>query len=177
MEDTLFECRYEYDENVNKEYLRFIHFTMPSRIIYFAFCLLIIGIVSAQSIYYLTVNNKSLCIFYWVLAVVYAALFLFLIIGRYRRDMTTSRRRRFELFGNSAAVFEYSVNDKEIRYNNLANHQEIIVSLSSIVKLYETKNLIILKSNAKILHIFTKSGFTKGTPDEFVRFMLSTGCR
>ena len=178
MEDnTLFECRYEYDEGVNKEYLKFIHFRMPSRIVTFVICLLFVALMAAQSIYYLTIHDNSGCILYWALTIVLAAFYLYLFINRYRRDITTSRKRRYELYGNSAAVFEYSVNDKEIKSNNLANHQEITVPLASIVKLYETENLIILKSNSNLLHIFTKSGFTKGTPDEFIKFMHSIGCR
>lgn len=176
MEDTLFECRYEYNDDLDKECQKFYHFRMPARIVGFVICFLFVGALAGFSIYF-TVYDAPEKTFYWILTIALAAFYLFLIFNGYRRALYTNRKRRVELYGSSSAVCEYFVTDKELKFNNLANHQEITVSLYTIVKMYETKNLIILKSSGNLLHIFTKSGFTKGTPDEFVKFMRSRYCK
>ncbi|MGI6745062.1 MAG: hypothetical protein ACOX45_02610 [Acutalibacteraceae bacterium] len=41
----------------------------------------------------------------------------------------------------------------------------------------QTKNLILLRSEANLVYIFCKDTFSKGTPDEFLTFLSKKGLK
>ncbi len=51
------------------------------------------------------------------------------------------------------------------------------IPYSKIKKVIQTKNLILLRSEANLVYIFCKDTFSKGTPDEFLTFLSKKGLK
>lgn len=59
--------------------------------------------------------------------------------------------------------------NKLVHFSTLGTRQELELSL--IKKVVKTKSYILLQSNANLLYVFDKNGFTKGTLEEFLDFL------
>jgi len=59
--------------------------------------------------------------------------------------------------------------DKLVHCSTLGTRQEL--ELSRIKKVVKTKSYILLQSNANLMYVFDKNGFTKGTLEEFLEFL------
>ena len=59
--------------------------------------------------------------------------------------------------------------DKLVHCSTLGTRQDL--ELSRIKKVVKTKSYILLQSNANLLYVFDKNGFTKGTLEEFLDFL------
>ena len=176
MQENLFEYRYEDNDEYLLDYLKFVHFRMPSRIVYIVICLLFVLYFTFFAVYY-TANQVPGTWYYWVGAFGFGALYLFLFVFGYKRDISLAKKRRSEMFGNTPVVYEAYVTDSEVKIVNTANHAETVFALSSVVKVYETKTIIVLKTGGRLMSLFSKDGFTKGTAEEFVDFLHKKGIK
>ena len=76
--------------------------------------------------------------------------------------------------GKPVEVKLYVTEDK-IDVIQISPEARVVVEFDQIQRIDKTKNLIILRTKSDMAVVFSKSGFTKGTADEFSRF-LSDHC-
>lgn len=118
-------------------------------------------------------------------AVLYGSLYLFgFIIGlfllaypvvNYFIVVNTVVKRDMEMHGKE--VTAESIVTEDYIQNTLSTGAIISVEYSKIKKAAQTRNLILLFSDANLIYIFRKDGFTKGTTDEFITFLKSKGIK
>ena len=90
---------------------------------------------------------------------------------RYFRQVSFSAKRDNE------------ISSEPIRVNTLVHEESLEITgstgstlnieLSKIKGVVQTKNYIILRSDARLLYSFHKDGFTKGTKEDFLAFLRS----
>ena len=73
------------------------------------------------------------------------------------------------------AVCDANVTDSEIRLLNKADNADTVIALSTRALVREPKTLIVPIAKARMYRILSKNGFTKGTPEEFVKFLHGRG--
>lgn len=176
MEETLFEYRYEENEENLKEYLNFIHFKAPSRIVFFALCVLIVATYACITVKSFILGESGRFLFL-TLTLVIAALFLFVVFYGYFRAGRQTKKMLAELYGDNPPVMEAYVTEDKIRLVNVSNHAEGVIEIPSVAKVYEQKSILILRTKAKVSYVFSKNGFTKGTSEEFMQFLFSKGVK
>lgn len=98
-----------------------------------------------------------------------APVFFVLLYICYRRQTSLSVKRDLENCGHPPTVV-YEVTEAGIRLLFETNPVST-VSFSQIRRVMETKHLILLQSEAKLLHIFHKDGFVVGSVPEFNKFL------
>ena len=157
--EPLFINRYVRDEAVYKEVIQYNLFKRPLAL---ALCVLMSLCFVANLV--LLVMNVPVSE-----AVIVAPVFLVLLYINYRRQLSLSVKRDLETCGHPPTVV-YEVTENGIRLLYETNPVNT-VSFSQIRRVIETKHLIILQTNAKLLHVFHKDGFVVGSVQEFNRFL------
>lgn len=164
--EPLFENVYVRDEKVLKEYLGWMLMRRP--IDYFLY--IVAGVYFVESVvmwFWLEYFNP----FIWILLAVVAAL---KVIG-WHRSVKLTLQRDLELNGGEPVQLEIAVTEDAIRAQTRQDAPEIL--FSSIKKVTQTKNLIILISKARLAFVLTRDGFTRGTADEFLKFLRDKGLK
>lgn len=164
--EPLFENVYVRDENVMKEYLRRMLLLGPS------------AFISYGLIAFLLVNLISLWIWigyfatsYLFGAVFIAAMYFFI----YWRTLKLTMDREQEVNGGEPLELHTTVMENSIACRTRVDAPE--VAYSSIKKVIQTKNLIIVVTKAKLAFIMTKDGFTRGTAEELLQFFRNKGLK
>ena len=175
-EEKLFEFRFEQDDEYLRDYLKYAYFGMPARKAVIA-----IGIFAAAAFIGLAVYYTAAAPYhawkFWLIAVLFAAFNAWSYGFRYFKSVKSSKKRKEELYGDKPVFCEGYVTDSEIRLLNTASNGENTIALSTLAKVRETKALIVLITTARMYHVLSKKGFSKGTPVGFVEFLREKGVK
>ena len=177
MEDALFECRFEQDDEYIKDNINYFQFRAPSRIALFVTYAVIILVYVFMAVRKTTEGTGRAGTMFWIIAAVLTAFLTFTIVFGYKRAFKISRKRKAELYGDSTPVLEVFVTEDKMCFLNTANEAKNTIAISSIVKVIEYKSLIIVKTGARQVVGLSKKGFTKGTPEGLVDFLHSKGVK
>ena len=93
----------------------------------------------------------------------------------YARCVNTMLSRDREL-GGGYLTCETTVTDEALEMKNSLG-ADVTVDIGRMKSAIQTKNLILLVSDAKLIYIFDKRCFTVGTSDEFIRFLKNKGIK
>ncbi|MBR6915720.1 MAG: YcxB family protein [Clostridia bacterium] len=176
MEDKLFEFRYEQDDAFLKDYLKYAYFRMPARRMILALYVLCSALMVGVAVY-ITVKVPASAWIFWVLAAFFIVVLAWMNIFRYFQSVKVSQNRKKELYGDSPIVCEGWVTDTELYISNTGNNSENTLSVSSFKKVRETKTLIVTVTAARLMSVIPKNAFTKGTAEEFVKFLHDKGVK
>lgn len=164
--DVLFENSYVRDRTLAQEIYWYLYFKRPFYVaidIIFTMCL---------------VSNLITLIFYNVSlsAVVFVLVPLFYGVQfiSYRRAVGIMLKRDNEIHRDMPITVQTVVTDKFIR-NTASTGSVYEIEFSKIVRGYQTKNLILLRSKANLIYIFRMDTFTRGTVGEFISFLYQKG--
>lgn len=165
--DILFENSYVRNKALVKELYAFYFFRRP--LIIASHILLALCIPLHLYNYFMSGWDAV----HWLL--VFLIIYFFLRIPLYFHQVNTVLRRDRELFDGEISISTV-VTDQclEITSPDGAINQ---FSLEKIIKVHQTKNLILLHSKAKLTFIIRKDAFTKGSADEFKAFLRSKGIK
>lgn len=164
--EPLFENVYVRDEAVMKEYLRRMLLLGPSAI----FAYVLVG--------YMLVNLIVLWVWIGYFAFPYliaSAFILLLHLFIYRRTLKLTMDREKEVNGGEPLELHTTVMENSIACRTKIDAPE--VAYSSIKKVIQTKNLIIVVTKAKLAFIMSKDGFTRGTPEALLQFFRDKGLK
>ncbi len=119
----------------------------------------------------LVISGKSQSIGFMALAIAIPLINLIL----YFRHIRLSARRNNEISSVPISVITL------VHENSLelaaSNGSTINIELSKIRSAVQTKNYIVLRSDARLLYSFRKDGFTKGTKEDFLAFLKGKGIK
>lgn len=163
----LFENDYERTPEVTKEIYRHLCFKRPVHIAVYV----ILGVIATL--------NLIAALWFWeyhIAPIVYGLLIVLMQFLIYRRNVRIAIARDREQHSEEPPKVHTVVTEEGIRCiygENKANP----IALSSIKKVYKTKNLIVLLTKAQLLLIFDKYNFTVGTQDEFLKYLRENGLK
>ena len=161
---TLFENKVTQNRDMAKEVYRYHCFRRP--FIVFLNILIFIDFVFTL---YCTITDKFRADIVLVLVPVY----FLLEILMYFRLVNLMVKRSAEIHGGPISA-EMNVTDEYIE-QTASTGGVAKLEYSNVKKVIQTKNYILLLSKARYYYIFSKTGFTSGTPDEFVAFLKNKG--
>lgn len=104
-------------------------------------------------------------------------LYFLYVFMLYRRTLNLRVKRDREQFGDTPPEFRTVVFPHQFQCIIQNTIEPITVPFSSIKKAFTTKDLIVLQSEAKLLYIFHKDGFTQGSAEEFIAFLKTLGIK
>lgn len=106
---------------------------------------------------------------------IFVPLFFLFQLYCYFRQVNTMVKRDSEVHGKEIAVETVVTNEyiQNIASTGAVNKLEY----DKIRNVAQTKNLILLRSKANLIYIFSKDNFTKGNKEDFVRFLRSKGVK
>ncbi len=162
--EPLFINRYIRDEAVIREYHRAYYFDSIHLCLY-AF----VGISFIFNLVLLLTGHAAFDSLLFLAAAV--VIFFFL----YHRRIVIAIKRDKEQFGQPPLTV-YEVSETGIRIG-INDHFSEEVPFSQFRHVKETKHLILLPSRARLLYIFHKDGFVKGSVPEFNRFLYEKKIR
>ena len=178
MDETLFEYRYEQDDEYIKDILNYSYFKKPVRIVLYVLCFLFVCLNAFFTIRSFIMDYPtSYKVMYVIVTIVTALLLLYILFFGYNASFRIAKKRKAELFGDKPVVTEAYVTEDVIRLVNSSNHAENEIKLSSVVKAYDNRSILILKTKAYITVTLSKKGFVKGTYEEFLQFLFSKGVK
>lgn len=164
---TLFENRTIMNENLTKEMYRYYHFKLPIYIVIDVF----MGLSFLANLAALLLEGKcNYSVFFLVPAFVLFQSYL------YDKNVKTQLRRDNELYCGMPIEVQMIVTGeyvKAVKANGTSNE----VSFSNIKRAVQTKNLIFLESEAKLIYVFRKDSFVKGTAEEMISFLKGKGIK
>ena len=164
--DTLFENSFVRDKQLAKEIYGYYYFQRKWRIV----CYVVI-ILSFLGNVWFAINGNTLS---WSV-VVFVPLFILLQIYGYFRNVSTMVKRDMEVHGKAITV-ETVVTDAYIQQTASTGAVNKL-EYDSVKKVTRTRNLIMLHSKARLIYIFRKDTFQKGTADEFITFLKGKGIK
>lgn len=158
--DTLFENQYIRDRAVMKELYIHWFFKRPLLIVLYSFLLISFALFLVD---YIWTGTDSV--------VLYLVPFVFLMqfIGYYN-TVNVSVKRDEELYHGMPVQARYTVTEETVTSRN-AGTEPNELPLSKIQNAFVTKNLICLVSEGKMVYIFRRDSFTKGSAEEFIGFL------
>lgn len=164
--ETLFENTYVRDEKHVKEIYSYLLFKRTAAVVihtFFAACLLIniFGCIITKS-------------YVGALGVVFILTYFFAKLFSYNRSVRLTLMRDKETYDAAPVEVQTSVTNDTIKIS-VSNGSANEVPLSKFKKGVRTKSSIILYTEAKLIYIFPKDSFTKGTPEGFISFMQNKG--
>ncbi len=164
--ETLFENKHVRTKEVLKEFYRHYFFGRTVTIICYGILLvvLLLNIILA-----LLGRGYSV----WVM--VFVPLFIGLQIFNYYRALNIAAKRDKEVGGGEISV-ETLVFDDHIQSTS-SNGAVNKLGYGSIKSVTATKNLIFITSEARMIYILRKDGFTKGTYEAFMGFLINKGIK
>lgn len=159
--ETLFENSYIRSPEIAKNFYRYICFKRPFILTFDIFIGLSFIINTIYLIFGYTATYSVL-----VLAPVF---YLFQII-QYLRAVKTMIKCDNELANGTATTVNTIVTSESMKCTSSSGSVNEI-PLSKFKKVIKTKRLILVRSEAKLIYIFPKDSFTKGSSDEFIAFL------
>lgn len=164
--EPLFVNVYVRNDAVMKEYLGKMLLRRPIDIIFYIFA----GIYLVESIItWFWLEYFQLHIWLMIAVVV-----LLKFVG-YRRSLKLTLQRDMELNGGEPVQLCTTVSEGGLVCRTNVDAPE--VPFSSVKKVVQTKNLIILISKARLAFVLTRDGFTKGTAQELLQFLRGKGIK
>ncbi|MCR5809053.1 MAG: YcxB family protein [Clostridiales bacterium] len=159
--EPLFENSFDLNEETMKEFLRSNRKTSL-----LVFIILDVAVMLFFFLYYL-IAYSEIALFYPVAAL---ALIAFSFAMYAVSEKRTLRALREQTDGKPYIVTRRFFGE-EFRSSDSISGGEVAVEYEKIAKVVETKNLLILRTNAKLNYILRKDAFTMGTPEEFKSFI------
>ena len=164
--EPLFENIHTQDKSFYKEIYSYFHFRRPITVATFILC----GICF--------ISQLALAIFdleYNLAIMILMALFPLFKLFAYVNQVNSITKRNKEISTEAISICSTVYEDHlEI---SASNGSTLNIEISKIRSVVQTKNYIILRSDARLLYSFSKDGFTKGTKDEFIAFLKSKGIK
>jgi len=108
------------------------------------------------------------------------SLWLFLLIVtviKFKRTKRIMLMRVLETHHSIIPEITIRITEEEIYTSASHSEGKTAVSLSSITKIHETKNYIVLSTPAGVSFSFSKNGFTWGNPEELKKFFRARGLK
>lgn len=96
---------------------------------------------------------------------------ILIITLRIHNDIRTEYQRLYELNHGEYQVLVYEISDQIIKYNPSTKGSSTI-NFSQIVKVFDTKNLIILLMRGNMIIPIKKDGFTLGSYDDCKTYII-----
>ena len=164
--ETLFENSYVRDEKMLKEIYKYLFFKRKSMIVSYIILLLCF------------LANLLMALFdgffnYFIL--IFIPLFLAIRFFTYIRTVKIVLKRDAEMHDNEILIEAIATN--EFIQNTASNGSVIKLEYDKIKRVTQTKEFILLLSKAKLIYIFKKDAFTKGTPEDFIVFLKNKGIK
>lgn len=94
----------------------------------------------------------------------------------YDKNVKTQLRRDNELYGGMTIEVQMIVTGEYVKMVKI-NGTENEVSFSNIKRAVQTRNLILLESEAKLVYVFRKDSFVKGSAEEMISFLKGKGIK
>ena len=168
--EPLFENRYIQDETFVKEFYQYTFFRRPINIalyVIMGLCLLACAVLTF--VFGLQYLREMWEFFFFVL------LFLGLEFFSYFRQVNTAQKQRKEIHPEPVeAVLTVTQDTITI---SAENDPPRSVGLDKIKRVFQTKNYVFLRSEAKLCYGFRKDAFTKGSTVEMMLFLKEKGIK
>lgn len=161
--EVLFENHYTRTPEILRELYQHLYFKRPVSIaIYVAFALAIIAAVIFGGIF---VNS-----------LIYFVIILVMQFFLYRKAVKMSIKRDESKFDTAQLYVQTRMSEEELhcRYGESTTRT---VSVADIKGGWQTKNLIVLRTNIKLVIIIHKRNFTVGDCEGFVEFLRGKGIK
>ena len=164
--EVLFENSYTRDEKLIKEIYRYEYFRRKLLIIFDVVVMLCL----LSNILILVVEKEC----YWGVFILAPLFFLYQFFC-YWRQVRMILKRDQEVHGNEISV-ETIVTNEYIQ-NTASTGAVNQLAYENIRNVVQTKNLILLRSEANLVYIFRKDAFTKGNAEDFIKFLKDKGIK
>lgn len=162
--EPLFENRYIRDRSLMKDFYRRSMLMSPAAIILYLACLYCL---------WNTIEILYLADFFYPGYLLLAVFVLGLVWFGYRRNVNLTLKRDLELNNGQPIAQHIVVTEQGFTAHGINGSQE--VTFNTIKKVRKTRKLILLITNARLVWVFPKASFTRGTPDEFLAFLKTKG--
>jgi len=164
--EILFENSYIRNKELAKELYGYIYFRR--NYIFVAYIVLLISFI-INLILLITTGSANWFVF------IFVPLFLLLRLFTYLQAIKLMLKRDSEVCGG---LFEVKsiVTEDFIEYTSTTGGVNRL-EYNKIKKCNQTKNLILLQSDAKLIYVFPKNGFSVGTPEGFLIFLRNKGIK
>lgn len=163
--DSLFENSYIRSKEIAKEFYRYVCFKRPFILTFD----ILMGLSFFTNIILLIVADTRA---YSVFALV--PIFCLFQIFQYQISVKTMTKRDNEMSNGMPITIDMVVSNDEMTCT-ASNGSVTQISFNKIRKVIQTKKLILLRSEAKLIYIFPKDSFIKGSSDEFMSFLKQKG--
>ena len=169
--ESIFENEYERTEKIVKECYKTAYFKRP-----FFLVMNIILVISALTSLFCSFWEQE-DIIYPVFIVIWVCVVFCMEAFVYFRNIKLMIQRDSEQCKGKKPIVRTTVYESELRLENISSGGVSEFEFCSIKKGISTKNLIALITKAKLVMIFSKNGFTKGTAEEFISFLKAKGIK
>ena len=160
--DSLFENTYTADKPFYQELYSYFHFRRPITVATFILCGICFTSQLALAIFGLEYN---------VGIMILMALFPLFKLFAYVNQVNSITKRNKEISTEAISICSTVYEDHlEI---SASNGSTLNIEIAKIRSVVQTKNYIILRSDARLLYSLHKDGFTKGTKEDFLSFLRS----
>lgn len=163
--DIIFENSYTRTKELLKEVYNFYYF---KRSIYIILDI-VIGLSFLVNVVWLFMGYN---VNFYVMFL--APLFFVIQFFQYFKSVNTIIKRDYEINKGSLIHVNTIVTEHSLK-NTASTGSKNEVDFSQIKKAVQTKNLILLRSQANLIYILRKDTFTKGTCKEFIEFLNKKG--
>lgn len=157
--EILFENSYTFDENIAREYMRYSFFRSARLYVIVAM--------------YLIITAMLMLIRRFDYAAIFAVLFavwIVISISSYRQGIRRMVRKNIEVSGGEPypVFFDFA---EECFFSNNSVSGSIPIRYSELKRVRESKKAIMLVGRGGTRYALDKSGFTKGSIEDFMRFI------
>lgn len=164
--EILFENSYVRDEQMLKEIYKYLFFKRKSMVISYIILFLCFLVNLLMALFDGIFN-------YYIL--VFVPLLLAFRFFNYIYQVNIVLKRDAEMHDNEIAIEVIVTN--EFVQNTASNGSVSKLEYDKIKRVTQTKNYILLLSKAKLIYIFKKDCFTKGTPENLMVFLKNKGIK
>lgn len=164
--EILFENSYVRDKQMLKEIYKYYFFKRKSMVVSYIILFLCFLVNLLMALFDGIFN-------YFIL--VFIPLLLALRFFYYYRQVDIVLKRDAEMHDKEITIEVIATN--EFIQNTASNGSVNKLEYNRIKSVTQTKNFILLLSKAKLIYIFKKDNFTKGTPEDFIVFLRNKGIK
>lgn len=164
--DTLFVNQYYRTEEVERETYQKIFLKRPFQIV----MICAIGLIFLLELI-LVISGEGGNVFYLVFCPVY----LVMIFCLYHRNVKNSMQRVAELYGQNPLIFA-EITSEQVRTFAPNGHRSEVYYYQ-LKKVVTTKHLILLWTNANLVHVLHKDGFAPASCEDFFHLLASKGIK
>lgn len=160
--EPLFENTYTQSKSFYQELYSYFHFRRPITLAAFIVCGICFASQLALAIFNLEYNLSIMILM---------ALFPLFKLFAYVNQINSITKRNKEISTEAISICS-TVHDDHLEIS-ASNGSTLNIELAKIRSVVQTKNYIILRSDARLLYSLHKDGFTKGTKEDFLAFLRS----